>query len=218
MSKARNDEMAEGKDRRPVSTRRGFVAAASFGAVSLYGLWAAYGASPLRFRAGEAAVGGGHAGHGGARGPDPEEFRRMTEAFVASHRQADGTVWVDAPATGEAMAGTATGGGHEAHHATGQAAPDVEAPEVLILAQRWAFEPSDLRLRAGAAYRFKLMAVDSAHGASLQLGGASHVIRLPRGVLVERELRFTRQGEYLLYCTVYCGEAHQYMSAKLRVV
>jgi heme/copper-type cytochrome/quinol oxidase subunit 2 len=62
------------------------------------------------------------------------------------------------------------------------------------------------------------MAVDAAHGASIQLGSAAHIIRLPRGALVEREFTFTRPGEYLLYCTMYCGEGHQYMSGKIIIV
>lgn len=35
------------------TTRRGFIAATGFGVVSLYGLWAAYGAAPLRLDAQE---------------------------------------------------------------------------------------------------------------------------------------------------------------------
>jgi cytochrome c oxidase subunit 2 len=62
------------------------------------------------------------------------------------------------------------------------------------------------------------MAVDAAHGASLQLGPASEIIRLPKGVQVERTITFTRPGTYLVYCTIYCGEGHQFMSGKLEIV
>lgn len=91
-------------------------------------------------------------------------------------------------------------------------------PEVYLLAQQWSFEPSWLRLKAGATYRLKLMAADAAHGASLQLGPGSAIIRLPKGVQVERTITFTRPGTYLLYCTVYCGEGHHYMNGKLEIV
>lgn len=89
--------------------------------------------------------------------------------------------------------------------------------DVYLLAQQWSFDPGVLHLSANQSYRFRMMAVDVAHGASLQLGKASHIIQLPTGALVEQELSFTEPGEYLLYCTIYCGEGHQFMSGKIVV-
>lgn len=58
--------------RASLSTRRGFVAAASLGAVSLYGLWAGLGAAPLRFwdlgGSGMDSMDMSGDGHGGAGG------------------------------------------------------------------------------------------------------------------------------------------------------
>ena len=93
-----------------VTTRRAFVAATGFGGVSLYGLWAAYGAAPgplallgLDGAHGEphpadvvpaagktdAVVGqGAHSAHGAApAGPGVAEFGRMTDEFIARYRQ-----------------------------------------------------------------------------------------------------------------------------------
>lgn len=217
-----------------MTTRRGFIAVASLSAVSLYGLWAGLGAAPLRFweqgePSGDAmdvpAAGGGHEGHGIARGPTPEEFKVMTEEFLARHRQADGSIIVE-PATaapfmdGITMAPGRNDATHDMPGMTEQSrAHDVAARplDVLMVAQQWSFDPPELRLRTGTLYRFRMMAVDAAHGASLQLGRGSHVIRLPRGVLVERELTFSEPGEYLLYCTVFCGEGHRSMSGRIHV-
>lgn len=217
-----------------MTTRRSFVAAASLGAISLYGLWAILGAAPLRFRepgepGGETmempAPGGGHEEHGMAQGPTPGEFRKMTDEFLARHRQADGSILVEPGAATQSMAGmTMAPGRNDAAH--GMPAMAEQAPaqgeaarplDVFMAAQQWSFDPPELRLRTSTPYRFRMMAVDAAHGASLQLGRGSHVIRLPRGVLVERELTFTEPGEYLLYCTVFCGEGHQSMSGQIQV-
>ncbi len=216
-----------------LTTRRGFVAAASLGVVSLYGLWAGLGAAPLRFWALAESSGdamdmtgtGGHEGHGSAPGPTADEFRRLAEEFVARHGQPDGSVLVEPQAAGRSMAGmTMPADSHgSAHTMPGMTEPsvaqagEVAALEVFILAQQWSFDPPLLRLRIGIPYRFKLMAVDAAHGASLQLGRGSHIIRLPNGVLVERQLVFTEAGEYLVYCTMYCGEGHQVMNGKIQV-
>jgi plastocyanin len=210
-----------------MTTRRSFVAAASLGAVSLYGLWAGLGAAPLRFweRGEPSGKSMDMAGHGSAQGPMPDEFRQMTEEFLARHLQPDGSILVESERAAQSMAGmTMTSDSQGSTHAMpgmtdesmvhgGEAAP----LDVFMLAQQWSFDPPELRLRTGIPYRFKMMAVDAAHGASLQLGPGSHIIRLPKDVLVERQMVFTEPGEYLLYCTMYCGEGHQFMNGKIHV-
>lgn len=190
----------------PLTTRRGFIAAASLGAVSLYGLWAGLGAAPLSFESRGDVVDlagmGGHEGHDAPQGPAPDQFRRLTEEFIAAHQQPDGGVLVEPDAAGQSMAGMTM---------------PADSLDVFVLAQQFSFEPTLLRLRTGIPYRFKLMAVDAAHGASLQLGRAGHIVRLPAGVVVERQMTFTEAGEYLLYCTVYCGEGHQFMQGSIHV-
>jgi heme/copper-type cytochrome/quinol oxidase subunit 2 len=183
-----------------LTTRRGFIAATSFAAVSLYGLWVAFDAAPLPFVDGhgeEPSESGGHGGHGAMAGPSPEEFRRATEAFIEQYRQADGSVTVPS-----ALAD------HAAHGAPA---------DVYLMAYRWGFEPSTLRLDAGGRYRFRMMAVDVSHGAGVQLGLASHIVRLPAGVMVDQVIGFSRPGNYLVYCTTYCGVPHHRMNGAIVV-
>ena len=229
--------------RRPITTRRGFIAGASFGALSLYGLWVAYGTAPFGLdmsgaeheasgHGGEHGGGHGseaalsaHAAHGAAAGPAPEVFQREAEEFIERHRIADGSVQPD-PGSDAASSGAMAGhshaaSGHQAMPGHGEAAapaPTDGAPvDVYLLAQRFSFDPSVLRLRAGSSYRLRMMAVDVSHGASFHLGGASQIIRLRPGIVSDRLVTFTRPGEYLIYCTVYCGPGHDRMSAKLIV-
>jgi hypothetical protein len=100
------------------TTRRSFVAATGFAGVSLYGLWAAYGAAPgpmallgLDHAEGAAHASGdtagatampnmpvaeaGHGGHGAGpgAGPDPGEFSRLSAQFRERFRQSDGRVY-----------------------------------------------------------------------------------------------------------------------------
>jgi heme/copper-type cytochrome/quinol oxidase subunit 2 len=166
------------------------------------------------------ATGGSHEGHGSAQGPTPDEFRKLTEEFVARHRQADGSVLVEPEVAAHSMEGMVMtpDSNDSAQSMPGMADGDAVPPvDVFIVAQQWSFDPPELRLHTGIPYRFKFMAVDAAHGASLQLGRGSHIIRLPKNVLVERQMAFTEPGEYLLYCTIYCGEGHQFMNGKIKV-
>jgi cytochrome c oxidase subunit II len=229
--------------KRSITTRRGFIAGASLGALSLYGLWVAYGTAPFGLDMsgteemasghggehgaahGAEAAPSGHAEHGAAAGPPPEAFQREAEEFIERHRLADGSVQPDPgsdAASGGAMAGHShAASGHQAMPAHGDAAAPAQsggAPvDVYLLAQRFSFDPPILRLRAGSSYRLRMMAVDVSHGASFQLGGASQIIRLRPSIVVDRLVTFTRPGEYLIYCTVYCGPGHDRMSAKLIV-
>ena len=188
------------------TVRRGFIAAAGFGLTSLYLVWAGYGAAPLGLHAG-GEEGAGHGdGHGGSEGAGASaaigQFKRDTEEFVERHRLADGSVRPRPVALH----------GHDAHGAHGDAPVDV-----YLMAYQWGFTPAVLRLEAGVPYRFRMMAVDVAHGASLQLGRGSRIVRLRPGTLMEQEYRFTRPGEHFIYCTVYCGLPHDRMQARLIV-
>lgn len=246
------------------TTRRGFIAASGFGGLSLYGLWAAYGAAPGPLallgldhaQAPSAAHGGhgspvpeapptatgGHGGHGAAAtGPSAEEFSRLTQEFAERYRMPDGTVYprhmassmaaMD-PHAGHAL--SAQPDPHAGHGAPAQpaAAPDPHAGhampaapadknqpiDVLVTAGKWYYLPNALRLDAGQAYRFKMMAVDIAHGASIELGKGGRMVRLQPGRITEATMNFHQPGRYLMVCTVYCGEAHQLMQATIEVV
>jgi heme/copper-type cytochrome/quinol oxidase subunit 2 len=181
------------------TTRRGFVAATGFGLASLYLVWAGYGAAPLGLGGhdehAESDAGDHGGGHGEApAGPSREKFRRLVEAFVEEHKSADGSVQP------------------RAHHGHGAGPIDV-----YLAAFNWGYAPSTLRLEAGASYRFRMMALDNAHGASIQLGRGARIVRLRPGVLVEQDLSFKQPGEYLLYCTVYCGLPHDRMQGRIIV-
>ncbi len=85
------------RDSLPITSRRGFIAAASFGVISLYAVWAAFDAAPMSFSAGDRdepmpEPSEGHGGHGAAAGPTTDDFRRQTESFIERYQLADGSV------------------------------------------------------------------------------------------------------------------------------
>lgn len=197
------------------TTRRGFIAACGFGIVGLYGAWAGYGAAPLPFlghggHAGESPDTkkdpghGGEGGHGGA-GPSlsPDEFRRLAEDFAARHG-------------GGAGAAADPHAGHGMAHGAAVAPKDVNE-DVYLMAYQWGFAPEVLRLEANRAYRLRMMAVDVSHGAAIRLGPGSRIVRLRANTLVEQTATFSRPGDYLVYCTVYCGPGHARMQGRLIV-
>lgn len=213
-------------EQRHFTTRRGFIAALGFGAVSLYGAWAAYGAAPLPFgghkdaaepdTGGHASHGaaeapaeaGGHGGHGASAGMTPEEFRFEHDFFVQKYAREDGSV---SPHTDEAAQN------HAGDHADDAHGSHAEPVDVYLMAQKFSYSPDVLRLKAGVPYRFRMMAEDITHGASIHLGTASRIIRLRPNVVTEQTLTFTKPGAYLVYCTVYCGQAHDAMQGRIIV-
>ena len=204
--------------------RRGFVVAASLSILSLYGLWSAYGAAPgLGLSGGGEAAAGGH----GMAGGDLDAFRTEAEAFIERHRLPDGSVQPPGPAAVAGVAGDMPQVGDAAHGGHGVAAgpapasahgePELALVDVYLLVQQWLFEPSVLRLAAGVPYRFRMLALDVSHGASLQLGLGSRIVRLRPDVPSELLLRFEQPGEILVYCTVYCGLGHDQMHGRILV-
>lgn len=227
-----------------LTTRRGFVAAMSFGVVSLYGLWAAYGAAPMNLDFGAGETGGGMA-HGGG-GMPADEFRRLAERFIEENSLPDGSVKpgvgpmaADPADAHDAPGGLARGanaaaatGGHgmagmidgqaEAGHGMAEAAGRHEMetamrPVVYMMCDAWSYQPGLLRLTRDVPYKFRMMALDTDHGASINMGRGSRIIRLRRNVLVEQDITFTAAGAYPVYCTVYCGQAHDYMRGMIVV-
>jgi heme/copper-type cytochrome/quinol oxidase subunit 2 len=221
----------------PLTGRRGFVVGTSLGILSLYGLWAAYGAAPGLWLGHGPDVGhdegeaGGHGGHGSAAMPDSSAFRAEAEAFIERYRLPDGSVRPPAP-EGTAAAMTMPMAGHDPHadmampgmappahdHHAGHGDPPAAAGEPIdayLLVQQWLFEPGVLRLSAGVPYRLRMLALDVSHGASLQLGLGSRIVRLRPGLPSDLLVRFDRPGEHLLYCTVYCGLGHDQMHGRI---
>lgn len=238
------------------TTRRGFIAASGFGGVSLYGLWAAYGAAPgpltllgldgAHNETPEPAAAGGHGGHGAAAaGPDSEEFSRMTAEFSERYRMPDGSVYPrrlagaaqepTGPHAGHdmqamAMPADSHGGmqgmqamsadqpaGHAEHGAAAITTAGNPPIDVLMMADKWYYLPNVLRLDAGQPYRFRMMALDITHGASIQFGKGARMMRLQPGRLTETGFTFRKPGRYLMNCTVYCGAAHDMMQATIEV-
>lgn len=220
------------KPDRHFTSRRGFIAAFGFGGVSLYGLWAAYGAAPnplALFRSAGASAADepvaemAMAGHGGMEAaPDVEAFRAELAEFIDRFAEADGTVYPRPVAGQTDMAGMdmagmdMTSGGQAAEAAPGDAGM-VEPVDVLLLAERYYFDPPALRLDLDRPYRFRMLAADVTHGASIQFGEGARMIRLRPGAETELQMTFTRPGSFLVYCTSYCGPGHDGMQARITV-
>lgn len=203
---------------RHLTVRPWFVLGLSFAVLLLIPLWAGFG---VFGGVGTGEVEGGHqeGGHStegmaGMKGKagmgDPtQEFMAKVQAFMAQNTREDGCVVPSSPADemGE-MGGMKDmeGGQH------GEA-----APVVYLQALQWAYLPPKLCLESGKTYEFRMMATDVIHGASIQLGDGSKMVRLPPGVEVVQEVTFPEPGEYLLYCSFYCGLGHQFMKGRIIV-
>ncbi len=179
-----------------------------------------------------AAAAGASGGHGATIvGPSPEDFRRMTAEFIERYRLPDGRVHprrvaappvlVHAPDTDAGVDHANMGPGtsmSQGGHGDGASPPGDGAPiEVLMSAGSFYYLPSALRLDAGQPYRFRMMALDASHGASIQFGHGGRMMRLRPGRLTETELTFHQPGRYLVICTVYCGVGHDLMQATIEV-
>lgn len=170
----------------------------------------------------------------GPSGPTVEEFRATVAVFIDRFGQPDGSVHPkrqagaamptdpSAPAMDHALDGTGAMATDAAIHGQtirGQTGDQHAAPvDVYMLAEQWFFEPAHLRLDAGTDYRFRMMAADVPHGASIQFGRGARMIRLALDTVTEITLTFARPGSYLVYCTAYCGAGHDAMQARIDVI
>ena len=92
-----------------------------------------------------------------------------------------------------------------------------EPIDVYLMAMRFSYMPRVLRLEHGVPYRFRMMSMDVNHGVSIHTGFAGHIMRRPAQTMTEMVMTFPEPGEYMIYCTVYCGEGHSRMKGKIIV-
>ena len=85
------------------------------------------------------------------------------------------------------------------------------------MAMQFSYMPVVLRLKSGVPYRFRMMSMDVNHGASIHTGFAGHIMRRPARTMTEMVMTFPEPGEFMVYCTVYCGEGHSQMKGKIIV-
>jgi heme/copper-type cytochrome/quinol oxidase subunit 2 len=77
-------------------------------------------------------------------------------------------------------------------------------------------ELRELRVRRGQEVILRLMANDVHHGFALPAFGVKPMELIP-GHYYEVRFRADRAGEFPLFCTVFCGPAHERMHARLVV-
>ena len=92
-----------------------------------------------------------------------------------------------------------------------------EPIDVYLMAMQFSYMPNVLRLERGVPYRFRMMSMDVNHGASIHTGFAGHIMRRPAQTMSEMVMTFSEPGEFMIYCTVYCGEGHSQMKGKIIV-
>ena len=152
--------------------------------------------------------------------PAGEAMSQIPDGGHDSHGMSDMSAMAPAaPATSQhGGAGSHEESGTDpAAHGLVPADPHTAPVDVYLLAYRFGFAPEELRLEAGRPYRFRMMASDIAHGASLNFGAGSRIIRLRPNVVSEQTITFQRPGHVLVYCTVFCGPAHDAMKARILV-
>ncbi len=142
--------------------------------------------------------------------------QEVREDEAGEHRDMDEAM---KPGDAARMASSAetmpTVGGEEAEeHGPAQGNEPID---VYLMAMQFYYLPNVLRLERGVPYRFRMMSMDVNHGASIHTGFAGHIMRRPARTMTEMIMTFSEPGEFMIYCTVYCGVGHSQMKGKIIV-
>ncbi len=99
-----------------------------------------------------------------------------------------------------------------------QSTPNSEVKEFSITASRFNYDPGIITVNKGDRVRFKLTAKDTIHGFALYSPGLYNINKMitpGKTVIVEFDANET--GEYIFYCSNFCGSGHDRMMGKLIV-
>lgn len=81
--------------------------------------------------------------------------------------------------------------------------------EVVIIGRVWAFQPSEIRVPAGAEVTFYATSADVIHGIHIE-DSRVNMMLIP-GQVARNTYTFDEPGEYLMVCHEYCGAGHHGM-------
>jgi cytochrome c oxidase subunit II len=87
--------------------------------------------------------------------------------------------------------------------------------EVVMVAQAWSFNPSEIRVPAGAEVDFIVTTPDVLHGIHIE-GTRVNMMVIP-GQVTHSSYRFREPGEHLVVCHEYCGLGHHVMYGRVIV-
>lgn len=87
--------------------------------------------------------------------------------------------------------------------------------EARILAQKWNFTPSEIRVPVGAEVTFIITSRDITHGFLIEDHNAN--LEIIPGHIGRVHATFNEEGTYHFLCHEYCGRLHQAMYGKIIV-
>ena len=99
----------------------------------------------------------------------------------------------------------------------GQQSAQASADQIVkISAKRFAYSPDQVTVKKNIPVILQLTSTDRSHGIAIPALNLRSDI--PAGKVTE--LRFTPQksGDYRFYCDVFCGDGHDGMEGKIKVV
>lgn len=99
----------------------------------------------------------------------------------------------------------------------GPAAPPQETTVVDVAAERFAFTPSEIRVKTGMRVEFRLKSDDTDHG--FRIIGTSINVRIPKRGRGTATVEFVpaQAGRYTFECSRLCGAGHSFMRGTLIV-
>jgi|SRR3989338_9177212 len=90
-----------------------------------------------------------------------------------------------------------------------------DVKEFKITAKQFAFEPETIEINKGDKVRLIVTSVDVPHGFSILEYGINE--RLNPGEPAAIEFTADKEGEFTMFCSVFCGSSHSDMKGKIIV-
>ncbi len=87
--------------------------------------------------------------------------------------------------------------------------------EFTVTAKQFVFEPTIIEVNKGDKVKLIVTSTDLSHGFSILEYGINERVNPGESIIVE--FIADKEGEFTMFCSVYCGENHSEMKGKLIV-
>ncbi|MGB1285213.1 MAG: cytochrome c oxidase subunit II [Aggregatilineales bacterium] len=84
-----------------------------------------------------------------------------------------------------------------------------------VIARKWTFQPSEIRVPVGARVTFNVTSADITHGFYIEQHNAN--IEVVPGHIAQQTVTFNEAGEFRMICHEYCGRGHHLMHVAIIV-
>lgn len=146
---------------------------------------------------------------------DPDKYIKKVEGEMGEENGHEGHHHMMGEKDGHMMVGMDKDMPMMKHHEESSMTDEAQVKEINLEAYQFRFSPETITVNKGDIVKIHATSRDVPHGVFIKEYGINE--KVEKGKITDIEFTADKSGEFDIICSVYCGQGHQNMKAKLVV-